>query len=363
MALVGYEANIKNRVGSNQYAFELLKAIHRLDRRNKYVVYLPGPPLADLPKERTGWQYRVIGPPRLWNILGLPGALYQQRPKPEVVFNPGHYSPLFFPAPLVISIMDLGYLHFPGQFTKPILFKLKFWTALSIRRARHIFAISESTKNDIMKYYGVASDKITTTYLGYDKSEFHHRLAEAKIAKVRKKYKISGDYILFLGTLKPNKNIEGLLKAFKLLDDSQLRLVIAGRKGWLFKSIFNEVKQLGLEKRVIFTDFVEEEDVSALMTGAEVFAQPSFWEGFGIPVVEAMACGTPVVVSDAGSLPEIAGEAGIVVNPNKPEDIARGIKGALKNRESLVKKGLVQVKKFDWEECAKQTIRVLERIR
>lgn len=377
IALIGYEANIKNRVGSNQYAFELIKAIYQIDKKNQYTVYLPSPPLPDLPKERKNWHYQVVSPRKLWNIFGLPRALYQQ--KFDIVFNPGHYSPLFFPAPLVVAIMDLGYLHFPEQFTKPIYLKLKFWTGLSIRRAKHILAISESTKNDIIKYYQVNPDKVSVTYLGYDREKFSDRQPVTSIQRVKKKYGIKGDYVLFLGTLKPNKNIEGLLEAFKLVISNQwlvvrkkkpvtshqspTTLVIAGRKGWLFNSIFAKVKELGLKERVVFTGFVDEDDTPALMKGAKVFVMPSFWEGFGIPVVEAMACGTPAVVSNAGSLPEIVGGAGVVVNPYQPKEIARGIEEAIGKRDDLIKKGLKQAQKFSWQECAKKTIKVLESIK
>lgn len=364
VAVSGYEANIKNRVGSNQYAFELLKAIHQVDKKNEYRIFLPTPPLPALPPERKNWRYEIVGPPKLWNIFGLPRALFQQ-PKPDVFFNPGHYSPLFFPVPLVVSIMDLGYLRFPKQFTKPILFKLKFWTSLSIKRASHIFAISESTKNDIIKYCGVDSNKITVTYPGYDKNNFQFPISKSQIGKVKGKYKIKGDYILFLGTLKPSKNLEGLLEAFKRITShlSPITLVIAGRKGWLYARIFAKAKKLDLKKRVIFTGFIEEKDVPTLMAGAKVFVLPSFWEGFGIPVIEAMACGTPVVVSNAGSLPEIVGEAGIIVNPYDPEEIASGIKKVLDNQsihDNLQKKGLAQAEKFSWEKCAQKTIKILK---
>lgn len=363
-ALIGYEANIKNRVGSNQYAFELMKAIYQIDKRNEYLVFLPSPPLPDLPKQRKNWRYQVVGPRKLWNIFGLPRALYQE--KPDIVFNPGHYCPLTSPAPLVISIMDLGYRRFPQHFTKPIYWKLKFWTGLSIARARHILAISKSTKNDIIEYYRVSPGKITVTYPGYDRDKFKYQISNTKIDKVKRKYKVKGDYLLFLSTLKPRKNVEGLLEAFKILQHSNLpmlQLVIAGRKGWLFQSIFEKAEKLGLGKEVIFTGFVDENDVPALMKGAKVFVLPSFWEGFGIPVIEAMAVGTPVVVSKAGSLPEIVGEAGIIVNPYNPEGIARGIRKAIDKRDDLIKKGLKQAKKFSWRECAKKTIKVLERIR
>lgn len=360
----GNEANIRERVGSNQYAFELLWALSRLKNPHRWIIYLREPPLSDLPKPRENWKYRIFGPKKFWTRWRLPLDLYFNKPRPDIFFTPGHYAPGWSPVPVVISIMDLGYLKFPEQFTKKDLYQLTSWTASSIKKAKHILAISESTKNDIIKEYGIPGNKITVTYPGYDNKKFKIADSKLQIEKIKKKYKIAGEYILFLGTLRPSKNIEGLLEAFKLLiTNYQLldTLVIAGKKGWLYEPIFKKVKQLNLAKRVIFTDFIPDEDVPILMAGAKVFVMPSFWEGFGIPVVEAMATGTPVVASNAGSLPEIVGEAGIIVDPYKPEGIARGIVEARKNREALVKRGLEQAKKFSWEECAKKTLRVLEK--
>ena len=362
IALIGYEANIKNRVGSNQYAFELLKALYQNDQKNHCTVFLPSPPLDDLPQPRSNWQYKVIGPKKLWNILGLPLALLNHKPKPDIIFNPGHYCPLLFPSPLVVSIMDLGYLKFPQHFPKLTYWKLKFWTAFSIKRAKALLTISESTKNDIIKYYKTERDKITVAYPGYDKDNFQFPISNSQIGRVKKKYRIKTDYLLFLSTLKPSKNIEGLLKAFAQLKEKKLSLVIAGKKGWMYEKIFAKVKEYGLKEKVLFTDFVKEEEVPALMAGARAFVLPSFWEGFGIPVVEAMAVGTPVVVGKTGSLPEVVGQAGIVVNPHQPKDIARGIQEALKKKEALVAQGFKQIIQYDWEKCAQQALEVLTKI-
>jgi glycosyltransferase involved in cell wall biosynthesis len=256
--------------------------------------------------------------------------------------------------------MDLGYLRYPRHFTKKIYWKLKFWTALSIKRASHLLTISEATKNDIIKYYGLRPEEITVAYPGYDKEIFKLPINKLQIEKVKEKYQIKGDYVLFLSTLKPSKNIEGLLKAFEILEAKNLKLVVAGKKGWMFEEIFEKVKEFGLKDKVIFTDFIEEEDVPVLMAGAKVFVLPSFWEGFGIPVVEALAMGTPVVVSNVGSLPEIVKGAGILVDPYNPKDIAQGIKKAMEEKDKLIAKGLEQSRQFDWLNCANQVMKVLE---
>ncbi len=375
----GNEANVERRVGSNQYAFELLHALHDLKeaQKHQWMIYLRDTPLPDMPQKTSWWKYKVFGPKRLWTQFALPFALFFGK-RPDVFFTPGHYRPRLSPVPTVVSIMDLGYLRYPEQFTRRDLYQLTSWTAHSIKKADHIIAISESTKRDIIRYYKIPRSKITVTYPGYDKSKFEIRISKFETNKIKTKYKIQNDYILFLSTLKPSKNVESLLEAFRLLghwdtgsnkpsipatqQPSDLKLVIAGKKGWLYESIFEKVKQLALEDNVIFTDFVPDDDVPHLLAGARVFVLPSFWEGFGIPVVEAMAVGTPVVVSTVGSLPEVVGDTGILVNPDDPRDIARGIKEALKNHDALSKKGLERTKLFDWQKTAKQTLEVLERV-
>lgn len=365
----GNEANtvrpdIKARVGVNQYAFGLLHALNKVDRQNTYHIYLESAPLPDLPKQTQRWQYKVTGPAKFWTQWKLPLQLFRAKPRPDVFFTPSHYAPRWSPVPRVVSIMDLGFFRFPQQFKKKDLWQLSNWTEYSVRKAAHILAISESTKRDIVGYYKVPANKVTVTYPGYDKEKFKHPISKLQIDRVKKKYKIKGDYLLFLSVLKPSKNIEGLVEAYGLLLNHQL--VIAGSKGWLYETIFKKVRELGLEKRVIFTDFVPDELVPPLMAGAKAFVLPSFWEGFGIPVVEAMATGCPVIVSNVASLPEIVGDAGILVDPYDPKSIAGGLAQVVSAPESqyntLVKKSLSQAQKFDWEKTAKKTLRVLKSV-
>ena len=372
IAIDANEANIKKRVGSNQFAFEVIWEMYKemVDGRwpmvNKFLIFLSKKPRADFPPETDWWKYEVFGPRRFWTWTGLTRRLYWGKLKPDVLFSPSHYGPLFSPIPHVISIMDLGFLRWPEQFTKKDFYQLKYWTKWSVKRAKKIIAISEFTKRDIIKTYRIDPDRVIVAYPGYKKTpnpkfqipnsyQAPNSKFQKLLGKVKKKYEIKGKYILYLGTLKPSKNIEGLLEAFKLLIPP-LKLVIAGKKGWLYQQIFEKVRQLGLKNRVLFPGFIPDEEVPILIEGAEVFVMPSFWEGFGIPVLEAMDAGVPVVCSDRGALPEIVGDAALLTNPDKPTKIAKAIEKVLFDvsvRDKLVKSGKERVKSFSWEKCSK----------
>ncbi|MCJ7792859.1 MAG: glycosyltransferase family 4 protein [Candidatus Marinimicrobia bacterium] len=349
----GNEANVKNRVGSNIYSYQLLQALAKL--KANVLVYLKNQPLKDMPQKNKHWQYRVIGPKKFWTQLALPLNLYRHQPRPNVFFTPGHYSPRWSPCPTVMSLMDLSYIHFPEMFRKRDLHQLRSWTAYSVRKAKKIFTISQSSQNAIIKEYRVEPEKVVVTYPGLTMTK--------KSKKIDlKEYGVEGDFLLYVGTLQPRKNLEKLIEAFAQLEDKDLKLVIVGKKGWLYEEIFTKVKQMDLEKRVVFTGFVPNEDLAAFYEKAQCFVLVSFYEGFGLPVLEAMSYGCPVVASKVSSLPEVVGEAGILVDPNKPKEIARGIEKAIKNREELIKKGYQQAKKFSWEKCAQETLKVLEEV-
>ncbi len=354
----GNEANVKNRVGSGVYAFELLKEFSK-NKTHNFTVYLKENPEPDLPKESENFHYLVFGPRKLWTRFALPVKL-TFGPEIDIFFSMGHYGPYFSKVPYAVTIFDLSYLHFPKLFKQDDLYQLTNWSKRSILKSKHIFAISESTKSDIIKNYGVDPSKIIVTYMGYDQSfKPQPKLA---INKVKNKYKIERDYIIFIGTLQPRKNIEKLIEAFSALDAGSLNLVIVGKKGWLYDSIFQKVKDNELESKVIFTDFVPSSDLPTLISGSKAYVLPSLWEGFGIPVIEAQACGVPVVVSNTSSLPEVVGESGILINPENIDSIADGIKKALdeKTSSALAKKGFENIERFSWQKCAQQTLRVLE---
>lgn len=365
----GNEANIEKRVGVNTYSYELLWNLWRLQdewkNKHKLIVFLKNEPMGDLPKETQSFKYKIIKGEGAWILTKLIPSLYKNKHVCDVFFSPSHYVPPIAPMPKYCSIMDLGYLEFSGQFKKKDIWQLKVWSAISIFVSKGIFAISNSTKEDIVRHYPSARGKVHVTTLAYDSKIFNLSINKEDVRRMGSRHSIVSDYVLYLGTLKPSKNIEGLIEAFFKIKDikKDLKLVIAGKKGWMFESIFEKVKKLGLEDKVIFTDFISEEDKPALIAGAKVFVLPSFWEGFGLDVLNAMASGVPVVASNVGSLPEVVGDAGILIDPNNVESIAMGIKEVLLASETkynnMKEKGIAQAKKFSWEKTARETLRVL----
>lgn len=365
----GNEANIENRVGVNVYAFDLLWSIWQLQKKSakkhRLIVYLKNPPLADMPKETEWFHYKVLPGAGMWVLTKLMPHLWSGRPKPDVFFSPSHYAPPLAPMPRICSIMDLGYLEFSAQFKKYDYWQLRLWTAISIYVSKSVIAISNSTKKDIVRHYPFASLKTYVTHLGYDKARFNQKTSKEDVRRIKAKYSIVGDYILYLGTLKPSKNIENLLTAFASIKPqvSSIKLVIAGKKGWLYESIFKKVRQLRLSKEVIFTDFIPEEDKPAIIAGAKAFVLPSYWEGFGLDVLPAMASGVPVIVSNIGSLPEVVGDAGVLADPSQTNSIAEAIKKVLSMSKleynKQVAKGLKQAAKFSWQKTAQETLEII----
>lgn len=209
----GNEANIKNRVGVGQYAFNLICSLHKLDKQNSYIVYLKEQPLADLPLQTDNWKYKVFGPKKLWTKFSLPLILYTQKEKLDLFFSPSHYSPQFSPVPTIPTIHDLGYLKFQEQFTRKDLYQLINWTKYSIKKAAHIITVSNFTKDQLQKVYGIKPERMTIAYNGVGDIP---KISKSDIDSTLSKFKIDTPYFLYLGTLKPNKNISFLIKGFSL---------------------------------------------------------------------------------------------------------------------------------------------------
>lgn len=363
------EANIGQRVGVNQVAYAVFKSIvASLPEGDRAIALSKERPLPDMPTESEKLKYEIFGPKRLWVLTGLTKRLFLNKPKIDVLFSPSHYTPLLSIVPSVIYLMDLSYERFGTEyFTTYDINQLKRWTPLSCRKAKHILTISEFSKSEIVSLYKVKPEKITVVYPGFDRETYHSKIPKTKQLQVRRKYGLKGKYLCYVGTLQPRKNLIKLVEAFAKLENKQIKLVIGGKKGWLFDTIFEQVKKLNLEDRVKFLGFVPNEDLPGLIKGSLAYVLPSLYEGFGMPPIEAQAVGVPVVVSRISSLPEVVGASGIYIeDPSSVDSIRQALENVISlrksEREAIVEVGKENTKRFDWEESAKEIQLVLKQV-
>jgi glycosyltransferase involved in cell wall biosynthesis len=362
------EANIGQRVGVNQVAYATFKAlVEALPGGDKIIAFSKQRPLPDLPAQSEKLNYEIFGPNKLWVLTGLTKRLFFNKPKVDVLFSPSHYTPLLSLVPSVIYLMDLAYERFGTEFfTTYDITQLKRWTPLSIKKAKHILTISEFSKREIVALYHTPPEKITVVYPGFDRTTYHSKIPKTKQAQVRKKYAITGKYLLYVGTLQPRKNLNKLIEAFAALGNTAVKLVIGGKKGWLYDQIFEQVRALKLENRILFLGFVAGEDLPGLIKGAIAYVLPSLYEGFGMPPVEAQAVGVPVIVSRVSSLPEAIGSSGIYIeDPNSVESITLALNKAIclkkSERRAIIEEGKENTKRFDWSLSA-QILEILKRV-
>ena len=266
----------------------------------------------------------------------------------------------------VVTVHDLNFLHYPQFLTAESRRYYNQQIGWAVRRADHILADSHATKSDLVSLLDVPVEKVTVVHLAADPA--FRPLSASDVRRTVASYGLGPGYVLAVGTLEPRKNLPGLLKAYRLLLDGDVTtapLALVGGKGWPYDEVFDLVDVLRLGNHVRFLHDVPDADLPALYNGAGVLATPSFYEGFGLPALEAMACGTPVVVADRASLPEVVGEAGLLVDPDEPEDIARALSRVLTDeslRSRMQKLGLVQAGNFTWERAGQATLAVYRQV-
>ncbi len=352
---------VAQRTGTERYSYELIAALDRIAPSDiHFRLYVNGrrdqlPPVSE---RATIHDIRL---PRLWTHLRLGPTSWRARP--HVLFVPAHVVPLLHP-PTVVTIHDVGYRAFPKTHTARRRLELELTTRWSLRAARHVITISHATKRDLINWYGADPNRITVTHLGCS-SIFAPPADPRVVAAVTAHYGLDQrPYLLYIGTVQPRKNLSRVIDALALTIAAgyDLDLVIAGKRGWLSEPIERRAGELGIANRVHFTGFVADADLPALLAGALAFVFPSLYEGFGMPVVEAMACGTPVITSTSSSLPEIAGDAALLVDPLDTNAIAAAIMRLSDDqdlRATLRQRGLARAHLFNWETCARQTLAVL----
>ena len=363
----GNEANVLAKVGIGAYAFSLVSEFAKLSSSDyRFRLYLKENPRIEMPPPSEHFRYTIFGPQKLWTQFALPMHLFVSRPRPNVFFTPTHYAPRFSPIPTVISVMDLSYIHFPHLFNKKDLFQLKQWTSYSVKNAAKILTISKSSKDDIINYYHVSKDKVVVTYPGISENK-PGKEKTYSMEKLQKKYGITTDYILFVGTLQPRKNITRLIEAFAKIvkNHPEISLIVVGKKGWQYEEILLSPGKFGVGTQVKFLDFVTDDDLPLFYQNAICFVLPSLYEGFGLPVLEAMKFGCPVITSNVSSLPEAGGTACLYIDPLDIDDIAQKLKQMIEDpllRKKMVQAGRRHIKKFSWEKTAKETLAVLQEV-
>ena len=349
--------------GIHWYIYNLLLNLAHVDQENQYTVFLSDrsfPPNSGLTL-RTSWLPTTQPLVRIgWEQWVQPFVLWEE--KVDLLHSLAFVTPLLSPCPSVITIYDLSFIIFPQGFKYSKRLYLTLLTRPSARKARRIITISESTKRDTIRLLGVSSEKVDVVYCGVDKA--FHPLPEREIASFRQKRGLPERIILFVGTIEPRKNVTRLIEAYSHLRGERVKLVIGGARGWLYEEIFARVEELNLTDEVLFPGYIPPDELPLWYNAAELFVYPSLYEGFGLPPLEAMACGTPVITSNVSSLPEVVGEAGLTVNPMDSKGLAEAMNQVLCDealRQSMRERGLARAGRFSWARAARETVGVYRR--
>jgi glycosyltransferase involved in cell wall biosynthesis len=363
---IGLNAHLLSRsltyrnAGVSRYIHGLMAHLPLVDGSLAYIAYT-----GDRGLRMHGWETRVSPwrterPPAriLWEQVAQPWAL--RRDGVDLVHAPVYVGPLATGRPLVVTIHDLSFFRYPELFPKGNRLYLQRLTQLSAGRAARLIADSQSTRRDVQEILGVSRSQVDVIYPGVG-AEMRPLEDAQRLAALRARYGLPERFILCVATLEPRKNILLLLEAMALLcerTDLPHRLVIAGGKGWFYETLDARVQALGLQERVLWPGFVPDGELPLWYNAAELFVYPSRYEGFGLPPLEAMACGTPVIVSDQSSLPEVVGEAGLQLPPDDPEAWALAMAELLEapaRRQALGQAGLQRAQGLTWEATARAT--------
>jgi glycosyltransferase involved in cell wall biosynthesis len=375
--------------GIGHYTFYLVEHILKYDRNNEYVLFLDRQVNARLRSEAIGDNAKVRveflpfrsvrkAVPFVWGQMMISGAF--ERAGLDLLHAPANALPLFYRGPAVVTVHDLAVYDHPEWFPSPYRGALSFAERVivpySMRQARHIIAVSKQTKEDVRRIFGLPGERVSVIYEGAEGTGHLD-------ASVPERYGLSGRrYLLFLGTVEPRKNIPAAVRAFAsvLAQDygrfADIDLVIAGRRGWGHESSFEAIAAANAaigalaarhgddpRERVRYAGYVSRDDKAGLMAGAAAFVFPSLYEGFGLPVVEAMKLGVPVITARRASLPEVCGDCAVLVDPENDGDLARAMKEVLEEPDkarALAERGRARAGEFSWERTARETVRVYE---
>lgn len=366
LGIDGRLANEPRRVGVGNFCAEVLRALPKQAGGIGLRVYLDAVPRPDFPLTADDAEICVLPQTRFWTqrVLGR-----ELRANPPTVFlSPVLQLPMRCPCPTLATVHDLAYLDFGEQFTRRRRALARFQGRYAVWCASHLLAVSEATRQDLVKHYRIDPKRVTVTQEAAS-SRFMPVTQPETLGRVRAAHGLPESFVLYVGRLQPRKNLVRLIEAFsdvcKRCPDLPHHLVIAGNKGWLYEPIFDAARRSPFRERIRFLDFVPQEDLPAMMSMADVLALVSLWEGFGLPVLEAMACGTAVLTSNCSSLPEVAGDATDLVDPYDEAAIVAALERLLcdkAHRHELEQRGPVRAAQFSWEASTQNVVAAVRKV-
>ena len=355
--------------GNESYAVNLIESLAEIDSINQYTIYVT----TNEARERFSnrWpNFKVRSTLPHTPLIRIPLTLSAElRKNPVDVLHVQFTAPPFCPCPVVVSIHDLSFEHLPQTFNRRSRTQLRLTVRHSARRATRILSLSQHTRRDIIETYGIKPQRVTAIPLAAP-DHFGPITDNRELQRVRHNYGIDGDYILSVGSIQPRKNLARLVRAYASLRgecsaDKLPKLVLVGKCAWLYDETLRALDETNVKDAVVLTGYVPETDLPALYSGALCFVYPSYFEGFGLPPLEAMKCGAPVIVGNRTSLPEVVGDAALSVDPFDVDAIAAAIKKLVNDstlRKELSVKGQRRAKEFSWRETARQTLVVYKEV-
>ena len=361
----------KNK-GLGRYTQKLIEALEEIDQENQYVVFLRRENFDDYQPRQKNFK-KILADYRWYSLaeqIFLPLKICRQ--KVDLMHFPHFNAPIFYFGKFVMTIHDLILRHFKTRrastlgpikyWFKNMVYKIVIW--LAIKRAKKIIAVSRYVKDDIVKCFRVRPEKITVIYEGAANRNFQFPISNFQL--ILNKYKINKPYLLYIGNAYPHKNLERLMKAFEILIEKykkDLQLVLAGGDDYFYQRLRRDAENYSTDvfARMVFAGFIDDKELAGLYRGASIYVFPSLCEGFGLPPLEAMGCGAPVISSSYTCLPEILGQAALYFNPANPEDMAEKANQVLEDenlRQNLIHRGFEQIKKYSWRKMGRETLEV-----
>ena len=352
--------------GLSRYILNLLTYLPQVDGELSYVAFL-----GDAHARFAGWKQRVSRWPTqnpasriVWEQIAQPWAAWRE--KLNLLHAPVYVGPILAPCPIVVTVHDLSFFMHPDLFRPLNRIYLQRFTRRTVGRAVAVIADSESTRTDLVEALGMTKDRVTVIHPGV--GDEMRPIDDHQVQAFRRSHGLPERMILFLGTLEPRKNLPALLEAYAIMRTQpgfDHRLVIAGGKGWHYEGIYAQVERLRLRGQVMFPGYVPQTELALWYNAADLFVYPSLYEGFGMPPLEAMACGIPVVVSNVSSLPEVVGDAGLAVDPHDAQGLAAAMLEVLHDRQlhqTLRKAGLARARRYPWKATAVKTARLYHQV-